>query len=55
MTEQNSFTIDLVSNGSFDVYPDNTISKFVNRIDPPLELNADWESIKMVRENLNER
>ena len=44
MTEQNSFTIDLVSNGSFDVYPDNTISKFVNRIDPPLELNGDWEA-----------
>ena len=43
MDYQKSFTIDLVSNGSMHVYPDNTLSKFQNRIDPPLELDGDWE------------
>ena len=43
MDYQNSFTIDLVSNGSMDVYSNNTLSKFQNKIDPPLELDGDWE------------
>ena len=43
MDYQQSFTIDLVSNGSMDIYPDNTLSKFQNRMDPPLELDGDWE------------
>ena len=43
MDYQNSFTIDLVSNGSMDVYPNNSLSKFQNKIDPPLELEGDWE------------
>ncbi|XP_015792002.1 uncharacterized protein LOC107368650 [Tetranychus urticae] len=38
-----NFTIDLVSNGSTDIFPENTLSKFQNQIDPALELDGDWE------------
>jgi hypothetical protein len=37
------FTVDLVSNGSLDVYQDNSLSKFQNKIDPQLELDGEWE------------
>lgn len=43
MATTDNFTIDLVSNGSMDVFPKNALSKFENQIDPALELDGDWE------------
>lgn len=41
--ESTNFTIDLVSNGSMEIFPENTLSAFQNQIDPPLDLDGDWE------------
>lgn len=41
--ETTNFTIDLVSNGSTNIFHDNTLSKFQNQVDPPLDLEGEWE------------
>lgn len=42
MTES-SFYIDLVSNASMDVFPDNTLNSFQNKLIAPLEFVGPWE------------
>ena len=43
MLNENSFYIDLVSNASMDIYPENTVSRFTNKLSTPLELNGLWK------------
>ena len=38
-----SFTIELVSNGSAQLFPDNTLSSFTNFIPKQLNLDGQWE------------
>ena len=38
-----NFFVDLVSNASMDFYPQNTLSKFTNKLKFPLELSDEWE------------
>lgn len=38
-----SFIIDLVSNGSMDIYKDNTIAAFTNLLPEHIELDGKWE------------
>ena len=40
--EMNSFTVELVSNASFDCYPDNTLSSFTNFLPEQINL-GEWE------------
>ena len=37
------FVVYLVSNGSMDLYPDNTLSSFTNHLSEPLELGENWK------------
>uniref|UniRef100_A0A158P508 Uncharacterized protein n=1 Tax=Tetranychus urticae TaxID=32264 RepID=A0A158P508_TETUR len=36
------YFVDVVSNASMETYPDNTISKFTNRLATPLHLDGEW-------------
>jgi hypothetical protein len=36
------FVVDLVSNACMETYPNNTLSKFTNRLPCPLNLNGEW-------------
>lgn len=36
------YFVDLVSNASMEIYPENTISKFTNRLAAPLNLDGEW-------------
>lgn len=38
-----SFTIELVSNASFDCYPNNTLSSFTNFLPERIDLKGEWE------------
>ena len=38
-----SFTVELVSNGSFDCYPNNTLSSFTNFLPEQINLDGEWE------------
>ena len=38
-----SFTVELVSNASFDYYPNNTISSFKNFLPEKINLDGEWE------------
>lgn len=38
----NEYFVDLVSNASMNVFPDNVISKFINRLPYPLRLDGEW-------------
>lgn len=38
-----SFTIELVSNASFDCYPNNTLSSFTNFLPEQIQLEGEWE------------
>lgn len=38
-----SFYITLPSNGSMNVFPDNTVTEFRNRLPRPLHLDGEWE------------
>ena len=39
----NSFTVELVSNASFDCYPNNTLSSFTNFLSEQINLEGEWE------------
>ena len=39
----NSFTVELVSNASFDCYPNNTLSSFTNFLPEQINLEGEWE------------
>ena len=39
----NSFTVELVSNVSFDCYPNNTLSSFINFLPEHFNLEGEWE------------
>ena len=39
----NSFTVELVSNASFDCYPNNTLSSFTNCLPEQINLEGEWE------------
>ena len=39
----NDFYIDLVSNASLSEYPDNTLSRFVNKLSKAIEFEDEWE------------
>ena len=41
--EMNSFTVELVSNASFDCYPNNTLSSFTNFLPEQINLEGEWE------------
>lgn len=43
-----SFYITLPSNGSFSVYPNNTVSNFTNLLQSTIELSSNWE-VALVR------
>ena len=38
-----SFTIELVSNASFNCFPDNTLSSFSNFLPEQINLDGQWE------------
>ena len=38
-----SFTVELVSNASFDCYPNNTLSSFTNFLPEQINLDGEWE------------
>ena len=38
-----SFTVELVSNSSFDCYPNNTLSSFTNFLPQQISLDGEWE------------
>ena len=38
-----SFTVELVSNASFDYYPNNTLSSFTNFLPEQINLDGEWE------------
>ena len=38
-----SFTVELVSNASFDCYPNNTLSSFANFLPEQINLDGEWE------------
>ena len=38
-----SFTIELVSNASAQLFPDNTLSSFTNSLPEQLNLDGQWE------------
>ena len=38
----NSFTVELVSNASFDCYPNNTLSSFTNFLPEQINLEGEW-------------
>ena len=38
-----SFLVELVSNASIDIYPDNTLSAFTNFLPEQINLEGDWE------------
>lgn len=38
----NEFVIDIVSNACMETYPDNTLSKFTNRLPCPVDLAGEW-------------
>ena len=38
-----SFTIELVSNASFELFPDNTLSSFTNFLPDQVNLEGQWE------------
>lgn len=38
-----SFYVTLPSNGSLDVYPDNTVTEFRNKLARPIHLEGEWE------------
>ena len=38
-----SFTVELVSNASFDCYPNNTLSSFTNFLPEQIDLEGEWE------------
>ena len=39
----NSFTVELVSNASFDCYPNNTLSSFTNFLPEQINLEGEWK------------
>ena len=39
----NSFTVELISNASFDCYPNNTMSTFTNFLPEQINLDGEWE------------
>lgn len=39
-----TFNVDLVSNGSMHIYPENTLSKFQNHFNPAINLDGEWEA-----------
>ena len=39
----NSFTVELVSNASFDCYPNNTLSPFTNFLPEQINLEVEWD------------
>ena len=41
-TIEDEFEVYLVSNGSMDVYPQNTLAAFYNRLSEPLHLTGNW-------------
>ena len=41
--KMSSFTIELVSNASFDCYPNNTLSSFTNFLPEQINFDAEWE------------
>lgn len=42
LSDTNEFFIDVVSNGSMDTYPDNTLSKFINKLPQTIHLEGEW-------------
>ena len=38
-----SFTIELVSNASFNCYPNNSLSSLTNFLPEQIHLNGEWE------------
>ena len=42
LTDSKEIFIDLVSNASMDIFPENTLSKFKNRLSQPLRLSGNW-------------
>ena len=38
-----SFTVELVSNASFDCYPNNTLSSFTNFLPQQIKIDGEWE------------
>ena len=43
MSQQQSFTINLVSNASMSAFPDNTLAKFTTSLPQSLVLHGTWE------------
>lgn len=43
MFSEDSFFIDLVSNASMNEYPENSLSKFTNKLICPISLRGEWE------------
>ena len=41
--KMSSFTVELVSNASFDCYPNNTLSSFTNFLPEQINLDGEWE------------
>ena len=41
--EMNSFTVVLISDASFDCYPNNTLSSFTNFLPEQINLEGEWE------------
>ena len=41
--DMNSFSVELVSNASFDCYPNNTLSSFKNILPEQINLEEEWE------------
>ena len=41
--KMSSFTVELVSNASFDCYPINTLSSFTNFLREPINFEGEWE------------
>ena len=43
MMDRSEFFVDLISNASMDLYPENTLSCFTNKLAVPLELDGEYE------------
>ena len=43
MFSDDSFFIDLVSNASMEMFEENSLSKFTNKLMYPLNLRGEWE------------
>lgn len=42
LNESKEFFIDVVSNASMEIFPENTLSKFVNKLPQTIHLDGDW-------------